>query len=257
MGDTIRIPDPTRVVRQQIPVVFGLLGAHVFILATLGGTHAGAMDSELLQSTINVLAVGASFAAARRSRVFGKRFWKLAGSAFLLLSIGVLFNTYDDVVLAHARRHWWLIDLFLNVWMAPLIMCLFLDPEAESEKMDWGQILDFSQVGIIITLVFLYFSDLPVRRIASQPWWFALALDAFITLGFFLRSLSARSVSTKELFSAFGYFRVLAVLTDIYFLSGLPGDGVWFGLVWSSTSMYGLLIPLSWKDTSTASASRS
>src|SRR5581483_5949300 len=98
-----------RVIRQQIPVVFALVGAHVFILATLGETHAGTMYSELLQSVVSVLAVGASFAAASRSRAFGKRFWRLAGSAFVLLGIGVLFDTLDDIFLAHAWHHWWLI----------------------------------------------------------------------------------------------------------------------------------------------------
>ena len=204
--------------------------------------------SDFLQLTIGVLTVAACLQAARRSGPFGRMFWRLAAVGFTLLAIGVGLATFTKTFDVSFGRHPWIIDVFVNAWTAPLVMCLFLDPESEPEGTDWRQILDFAQVAIVFVLLYLYSSNFALPGEGFAPWRLALATDGLITAGFFLRGLSTPPSPARTLFLRFGYFRAVPVLTDAFFVLGMPeppaGDS--FDLIWSATLLIPIAIATSW-----------
>src|SRR5713101_4378767 len=199
-----------------------LWGAHVILILALSKGQVRIFLSDFIQLAIGILTVAACIRAARRSGSFGRTFWRLASVGFTLLATGFALGTYNDSFASTPIRHPWLVDMFTNAWVAPLVMCLFLDPEAEPEARDWRRILDFSQVGIVFVLLYLYSSNFAVPGEGFEPWRLAFATDGLITLGFFLRGATTPRGPARTLFWQFGYFRLVAVATDSIFMLGLP-----------------------------------
>ena len=100
--------------------------------------------------------------------------------------VGQMLGVYFGSILNLSTRQLWFVDVFYNVWTAPLLMALFLDPDAEAEEVNWSRILDFAQVGIVVLLVYVYFSHLAANG-GVQSWTLALATDGIITAGFLVR----------------------------------------------------------------------
>jgi len=222
--------------------------AHVIVVLALGNGQIRTFLSDLLQLAIGVLTVAACIQAARRSGPFGRTFWRLATVGFTLLAMGLGLATYTETFHASLGRHAWIIDMFVNAWTAPLVMCLFLDPESEPEGKDWRRILDFAQVGIVFVLLYLYSSNFAMPGEGFTPWRLALATDGLITAGFFLRGLTMPFGPARALFLRFGYFRTVSVVTDAFFVLGMPEPpaGDLFDLIWSGTLLVPLLIATSW-----------
>ena len=103
-------------------------------------------------------------------------------AGFGIWCVGQMLGVYFGSILNLSTQQLWFVDVFYNVWTAPLLMALFLDPEAESEEVNWSRILDFAQVGIVVLLVYVYFSHLAANG-GVQSWTLALATDGLITAG--------------------------------------------------------------------------
>jgi PAS domain S-box-containing protein len=239
--------------RRILGLALFLWLAQACLLGILAPGLTKAFLSELAELAIGVLIVVGSFQAVRRSGPFGRMFWSLAGTGLSLLAIGIALVTYNNSFLSSLRSfhlHWWGVDVFLYSWTAPLVMCLFLDPEGELEETDWQRIFDFSQVAIVFVLLQLYSSNLAVLGQTPQPWGLALITDGLITVGFFVRAASTEIAPVRALFWRFGYFRLVASLTDLIFVLGVPEPhtGEWFDLVWSGTLLIALVAAVAWND---------
>ena len=228
--------------------------AHVVILTVLHQDHARVVLSTTIQLAIGLLTVVACLQAAQRSGPFGRMFWRLATIGFSLLVVGLGLAAYGAIFTHGFQPRTWVFDMFVNAWTAPLVMCLFLDPEAEPTGIDWQRILDFAQVGIVFVLLYLYTSSLAAPGEEFEPWRLALATDALITAGFFARGATTRSNPAKMLFWRFGYFRLVSVCTDALFVLGFPETpaGNWFDVVWSLTTLIPLTIATGWSDLPTS-----
>ena len=129
--------------RRILGLALFLWLAQACLLGILAPGLTKAFLSELAELAIGVLTVVGSFQAVRRSGRFGRMFWSLAGTGLSLLAIGIALVTYNNSFLSSLRSfhpHWWGVDVFLYSWTAPLVMCLFLDPEGELEETDWQRI---------------------------------------------------------------------------------------------------------------------
>jgi PAS domain S-box-containing protein len=250
---------PVRLGSNRIRIAaFACWGVHILVILALPLNEARALLSDGIQVVIGILTVAASLQAVRRSGPFGRTFWNLATIGFALLTVGLVLGAYVDVFHGSLGRHAWMIDMFVNAWTAPLVMCLFLDPDSEPEGRDWRRILDFSQVAIVFVLLYLYSSNLAVPGTGFAPWRLALATDTLISAGFFLRGFTLPTSPARTLFLRFGYFRTVSALTDLMFVLGMPeppsGDA--FDLIWSVTLLIPIVIATSWADSFEAPPAR-
>ncbi|HTD21539.1 MAG TPA: PAS domain S-box protein [Terriglobales bacterium] len=239
-----------QVPRKPVLLAVILLGAHAAVIAFLKGRFPGPILSDLIQLALGILALVTALQAAHRSGAFGRMFWRLVASGFAIWCIGQALGCYYSSILHRPTLSLWGIDVFFTTWIAPLVMCLFLDPESESEGVDWPRILDFAQVAIVVVLVYVYFSNL-VHGGSLGSWRLSLIIDGLTTVGFFVRAWYTRSDPASILFRRFGYFRLLAFLTDLYLASGVlipPDSGGWFDLVWSLPWLIPVITATSWKD---------
>ncbi|HZR29875.1 MAG TPA: PAS domain S-box protein [Terriglobales bacterium] len=239
-----------QVPRKPVLLAVILLGAHAGVIAFLKGRFPGPILSDLIQLALGILALVTALQAAARSHTFARMFWRLAAAGFAIWCIGQALGCYYSSILHLPTLSLWGIDVFFTTWIAPLVMCLFLDPESEPGGLDWARILDFAQVAIVVVLIYVYFSNL-VHGGALGSWRLSLTIDGLTTVGFFVRAWFSRSDPASTLFRRFGYFRLLAFLTDLYLASGLmlpPTSGAWFDLVWSVPWLIPIIAAASWKD---------
>jgi len=236
--------------RPTVVVLLCLLGLHVGIIATIGTRRPGPVLSDLIQLALDLLTVIACLQAARRSSAFGRVFWKLAGTGFSLLSIGQALGTYYGSFLNLPTQGMWVIDVFFTAWIAPLVMCLFLDPEAEPGELDWQRVLDFGQVGIVFVLLCFSFHNLAVLGTTQGSRQLITVTDGVVMIGFFVRAASLRKEPAEKLFRNLGYFRLAAFVTDLYFVVGLPEPpgATWFDLVWSAAMVIPIVTAVSWRE---------
>ena len=127
--------------------------AHIVIISALRVSPVKAILSDFIQLGLGLCALLACVRAAQRSRSFASIFWTLIAAGFGIWCVGQMLGVYFGSILNLSTQQLWFVDVFYNVWTAPLLMALFLDPEAESEEVNWSRILDFAQVGIVVVLV--------------------------------------------------------------------------------------------------------
>ena len=234
--------------RKVLSVALLLLSLHAVVISVYGGHRPGPLLSNLVQLALGLLTIACCISAMRISGAFGRMFWKLAGAAFSMWCIGQVAGTYYASILNLSTQNFWAIDMFFTAWLAPLVMCLFLDQEEESAGFDWQRVLDFSQVGIVFLLLYFFFSDISRHGTELGTWRLSAVTDGILTIGFLTRAESAGKNSIGALFRWIGYFRLVAFLTDLYFALGFTvlADNSWFDLVWSAPWLIPLLAATRW-----------
>jgi PAS domain S-box-containing protein len=227
-----------------------LLVAHATVLKWLGDARSGPLLSDTIQLLLGITTFVASLRAMRGSHTLGRLFWKLSATAFFLWCAGQAFGAYYGSYLNLPTRNLWFVDIFYVAWPAPLVMCLFLDSEEEPEGAERRRLLDFGQVALVFVLLFFYFSALSTQDSTWSAYGLSAATDGLMTAAFFARAFSMRGEPERRLFLGIGLFRAVALLTDLYFVAGLPdqGNGTWFDLVWSMPWLIPLVTATSWED---------
>ncbi len=236
--------------RYFLLVAGALLVAHAAVLKWLGDARSGPLLSDTIQLLLGLITFVASLRAMRRSQTLGRLFWKLSAIAFLLWCVGQALGVYYGSYLNLTTRSLWFVDIFYVAWPAPLVMCLFLDSEEEPEGAHWRRLLDFGQVALVFVLLFFYFSALSVQNSTWSTYGLSAVTDGLMTAAFLARAFSMRGEPASKLFLGVGLFRAVALLTDLYFVFGLPeyANGAWFDLIWSTPWLIPLITAVTWID---------
>ena len=227
-----------------------LLLLQTVAIAVFKDRTPGPLLSNLFQFTLGLLVAHSAFGAARRSHPFGRTFWNLAGAAFTIWCAGQALGTYYGTFLNLPTQGFWYVDVIYTAWPAPLVMCLFLDPNVEQGGLNPEWLLDFSQVGIVFVLIYIYLSNAASHSAHSDTWILSISTDSLLTVSFLIRALVARKHPSRFLYWGIAAYRAVALLTDSYFVLGFPepADGAWFDLVWSVPWLIPLYTVVSWKD---------
>ena len=236
--------------RYLFYAAFALLAAHAAVLEWRGDAWPGPILSDIVQLLIGILVFVACLQAMRRSLAFGRLFWKLAAAALFLWCVGQALGAYYGSYLNLPTKSLWHVDIFYVAWSAPFVMCLFLDTEEEQARIDWRVLLDFGQVAIVFVLIYFYFSGLRSQTDSGSGYRLSVAIDALVATAFFARAFSLRDDQARKLFLGIGAFRAVALLTDLYFATGLPApvNGAWFDLVWSVPWLIPLFTAANWTE---------
>src|SRR6266496_5456790 len=158
-----------RLASAHTTVFFALAAilAHITIIAFLGTSPAGVLFSNLLQLFACGYAAFVCFIQMRRSSAFPRRFWSLIATAYLLWSAGQLILTYYEAIEHRTIPTLSPSDVPYLGYYLPLAFALLLTSEKAPGK-DWVRALDLSQIGIVLSSVYLYYffyeaSAIPTR----------------------------------------------------------------------------------------------
>ena len=214
------------------------LGLQLFVLATVHSHADVCLASCTLTVCLTTLAASAAFMAAREPNAFSRSFWRLTGSGFILLAAAELIGTYYENFLHAPMDSVWPSDLLYFLFLAPMAMTLFLQHREQTKGVNWAQALDFLQVAILVSSVYLYFFYLPshwqasARDTESLQWKFEVARDAFLIVAFAVRFSFVRTRLERSLFSRLGLFLGLFSLGSSVFLYRQNAFGLDAGSWW-------------------------
>jgi diguanylate cyclase (GGDEF)-like protein/PAS domain S-box-containing protein len=230
-----------------------LVVGQAIVIATLGHRTLGPLVSDVIQLALGLICILACTEAFRRSRGIARYAWRLLAVAFVVWAVAQVLAVYVDASGDHSPDN--LADILFFVSVVPFGMLSFLDPDSEPNSFDRLHILDFVQVGILLTSIFLCFSPGmwspgDAFRLGHFTWTRNIAFDGLLVVTLVLRSFLTKSKAVRWLFGRMALFLLLSGLADSFALS--PGrdlrPGGWFDLIWSGLLGLPILIAATWKN---------
>lgn len=240
-----------------VALTLGLLCVHVISAIKLGSAPAGEFLSDFVQLALGLMLVPVAILIARRSTGIGRHYWNLTALAYVLWDIAQILATGQD--LSGTAQHMQLIGFLFYFWYAPIGMALFIDPEADGDRLERSALVDLIQGLLFLVTAYLYFFLLSagsqdVTDLESglrKPY---LIVHSIIAVAFLFRAGTAQGVARK-FFGRMGLFLLFSGGVDVLYYYG-PGKllrtGEWFDVLWSVLLIIPLLIALTWKDEATA-----
>jgi signal transduction histidine kinase/ActR/RegA family two-component response regulator len=228
---------------------------HFGVIRMLGAQTLGFMINNSLQMFLNAVAVIVSLQAARRSSGLARYFWRVAASCFALFVFSLVLGQITLIWPSHVKPMLFSDEISV-FWMAPLSLTLFLEPDFELRRFDPIHLLDFAQIALFWTAVYIFFLFMPdhlgmgtsLHGWLHQTWAGSLVYDVSMFTLFGLRAVLS---STRDMRKLFGWFTVLLVVgcgADFYANYLRLDGGGWFGLVWTGMDVFPIVLAGTWKQ---------
>jgi PAS domain S-box-containing protein len=238
--------------------VAGLL-AHVVNLAIFGDRAPGPLISNIIQFALGVGATFACFVARANSGKFSRKVWLLTGIGIALYTTGQGFVIYYDSIIRAPLHSPWLSDQFLFFWVVPLLMSALIDPWPRAGKIDWQQVLDYSQVVIFAVALHVAMFGIPFlwerrgEELAFLEWQVRLLRDGVILSGLLARVVLASLPKTRQLYTRLLIFFSAYALADGIYLYAQAAwqsrSGTFLDLLWTIPRVLLIAGALTWNDT--------
>jgi len=153
-----------------ILAVGGLLTALLFfVVEEVPRPATSLLFSDLLQTAIVLWAALCSLLVARRSFYLRQLWILLAASLFLGCAAQALETYYQCFAQAPSLTPW-PSDILFILWVTPAVMMLLPRPEKESGAIDWQQVLDFAQIGVVALTVSIFSMSPPAGKPKGHGW---------------------------------------------------------------------------------------
>src|SRR5580700_5266439 len=177
-----------------------LVVGQAIVIATLGHRTLGPLVSDVIQLALGLICILACTEAFRRSRGIARYAWRLLAVAFVVWAVAQVLAVYVDASGDHSPDN--LADILFFVSVVPFGMLSFLDPDSEPNSFDRLHILDFVQVGILLTSIFLCFSPGmwppgDAFRLGHFTWARNIAFDGLLVVTLVLRSFLTESKAVR------------------------------------------------------------
>jgi len=134
-------------------------------------------------------------------------------------------------------------------------MMLLPRPDNESGAIDWQQVLDFAQIGVVALTAYLYFFYIPSRWEAEGPQMvlrisrLQFIRDAALASGFLISALTDTKDSIRAFFGRMtGIFLVAGVSELIFLLAPYTSraGAVWTDVIWCAPYLFATVIAGTW-----------
>ena len=239
-----------------ILAVGGLLTALLFLVVEeVPRPATSLLLSDLLQTAIVVWAALCSLLVAKRSSGYLRQLWMLLATALFLGSAAQALETYYQCF-AHAPSLTpWPSDILFILWVTPAAMMLLPRPERESGAIDWQQVLDFAQIGVVALTAYLYFFYVPSRWEAEGPRMvlkitrLQLVRDVMLAAGLLIRAMAVSGSSIRAFFQRMAAVFLVAGASEL--VSLLPAyasrtGATWTDITWCTPYLFVTIIVATW-----------
>jgi PAS domain S-box-containing protein len=228
--------------RRLIVLAGSILALHVVIAATLQGTPRGFLASNILQNFSAGLAAVLCFLASRRGQGLSRPFWLLVSCAMLAWGAGNLGWMYYQYFL-HVEPPAASITRFLfDSQVVFLAMVSFLDPDRDSPHFDAESLLDFVQLAIVFSLIYLklyYATAVHLDSLAAMFREFKVETgEDLVLVGLaVLQFTRARLQHVRHLYGGLIVYLVIyllgAAISDLHQVLHATATGTWFDMSWT------------------------
>src|SRR5207249_11439799 len=118
----------------------------------------------------------------------------------------------------------WPSDIRFRVWVTPAVMMLLPRHDNESRAIDWQQVLDYAQIGVVALTAYLYFFYDPSRWEAEGPQMvlrisrLQFIRDAALASGFLISAVTASKDTIRAFFGRMTGIFLVAGASEVVFL---------------------------------------
>jgi two-component system cell cycle sensor histidine kinase/response regulator CckA len=244
--------------RSAIAAAVVLTLAHVVLLLARYGTQVASVWGDWLTAAAVFLAALTCWSAARRSRSFGRRVWRLVSLSLFLAFLGQLVYTYYFDYLHDSITPVWPSDILVFFWAVPAMMTLFLSPRDPNSGFRWLRLCDFVQVCTLVLALELSLLYIPSRWQASEQamsyrsFHAALIFFGLLAFSFLARGLLTPFRTARAFFLRLAiFFFAFGITTNITLYVSALGtyqQGTWPDLPWTLTYCLLTVIAAVWAD---------
>jgi PAS domain S-box-containing protein len=227
----------------------------VFVVEEVARPSTSLLLSDCLQTAIVLWAANCSLHVARRSAGYPRQLWMLLTAALFLGSAAQGLETYYQNV-AHAptltpRPS----DILFFLWVTPAVMMLLPRPREDRGSVDWQQVLDFAQIGVVALTAYLYFFYIPSRWAVEGPhlvlkiFQVQMFRDAALVTGFVIRAATVSRPGIRALFGRMAVLFLLASGSELVFLLApdiSPTGARWTDVAWCVPFLFATVIAATW-----------
>ena len=229
------------------------------LLALFGGIPSPATSlllSDTLQSAIALWAAFCAFYVALQSKGYLRQLWLLLGSALSISTAAQVLETYYQNIVHLPSTSPWPSDILFLFWVIPAILMFLPRPSEESPGINWLQVLDFAQVGVVALTAYLYFFYVPSRWEVEGPQMILKVLrlqmlrDLVLAAGFALRAAAVSTHSVRAFFRRMSVFFLLSCAAGLYPLfvpRSVPGGPNWSDITWCAPYLFVVFFAAAWK----------
>src|SRR5712672_215118 len=223
-------------------VVAGLLTVLLcLVIAAVSRPASSLLYSDVIQTAIVLWAALSSLQASRRCSAYLRQLWLLLAAAFFLAASAQALETYYQCIARASSVTPWPSDILFILWVTPAVMMLLPRATKESGAIDWQQVLDFAQFGVVALTAYLYFfyvssrwetegQQMVLRLIRLQ-----MIRDVALTAGFLIRAATVATGSIRSFFGRMAGFFFVAGASEIIFLFApytSRSGATWTDLIW-------------------------
>ena len=232
-----------------------LTGVLFFVVEEIRQPATSLLLSDLLQTAIILWAVLCSVYVARRSSAYLRQLWMLLAAAFFLAFAAQALETYYQCFAHASSLTPWPSDILFLLWVTPAVMMLLPRPEKESGAIDWQQVLDFAQIGVVALTAYLYFFYIPSRWEAEGPQMvlkisrLQLIHDAALASGFLISAVTASKDTIRAFFGRMTGIFLVAGASEVVFLLApytSRAGAVWTDVIWCAPFLLATVIAATW-----------
>ncbi|MGB4783735.1 MAG: PAS domain S-box protein, partial [Candidatus Acidiferrum sp.] len=240
---------------------FALAGAGVltalllFVVAGVRTPATSLLLSSLLQASIALWATLCAFYVAKRSSGYLPQLWMLFASALFLVSAAQALETYYESFVHAPPLTPWPSDVLFVLWATPALMMLLPRPAGPSGAIDWQQVLDFAQIGVVALTAYLYFFYVPSRWEAEGQQMLVKMMrvhavrDLAFAAGFAVRAVTVSPLPTRAFFKRIAIFFLLDSASGLAFIFGLRTYGTraaWTDFIWCAPFLFAAAFAATW-----------
>ena len=236
--------------------VAGLLTALlVVVIKEVPQPATSLLFSDLLQTGILLWASLCALHVARRSSGYLRQLWMLLVAALFLSCAAQALETYYQCF-AHAQALTpWPSDILFLLWVTPIVMMLLPRPERGCTAVDWQQVLDFAQIGVVALTAYLYFFYVPSRWEAEGS---AMVLkimrlqmfrDAALMAGLLIRAATVSGRPIRAFFGRVaGLFFAAGASELMYLATPYTSERAarWTDLAWCTPYLFATFFAATW-----------
>ncbi len=199
-------------------VVAGLLTVSLCVVVSeVSQPATSLLFSDVSQTAIVLWAAFCSLQIARRCSGYLRQLWVLLTAALFLAAAAQASETYYQCFAHASSLSPWPSDILFMLWVTPAVMMLLPRPAREPGTIDWQQVLDFAQIGVVALTAYLYFFYVSSRWEADGPQMVVnlirlqMVRDVALAAGFLIR---AATVFDRAIRTFFGR------MAGIFFVAG-------------------------------------
>jgi len=227
-----------------------------FVVVGISVPETSFTYSNLLQTAIVLWSAFCAHHVARQSSGRLRQLWMLLAAALFLAAAAQGLETYYQNYVHAPTLAPRPSDILFILWVTPALMMLLPRVTEESTAVDWQQVLDFAQIGVVALTAYLYFFYVPSRWEAEGPqmvlkiFRLQLVRDLALAAGFMIHAATVSERLRRAFFGRMAGLFLLSGATNFFFLLAPVTSqyrATWIDVIWCAPFVFAACVAATWK----------